>query len=340
MKRKTIILMGIAMTAILVLSVTATAMLIPAAQQAKDKAAPDNSPVIDDAAGPDNPGKPDKQKPVPSTNVELVKKATVKMPGPPIVPPGQDKPQGQDKKKKGGAATGILGDTVSGSRYAIVVGISNYPGEANDLNYCDDDAIEMAQALTKYGFTNVILLTDGAATRYAILSAIENIPTDAGEVVFFFSGHGMSGIAEDEDKERTDEAIVAHDGTNIVPIWDGELKGAFAGFDTSRIIFVFDTCLAGGMKKDLEASGRVIAMATTERGYAYESNDWQNGEFSFYFVDWGMLQGKANTHDYDGDDMLEEPGQVTAEEAFDYAKANCSEDKPTIGDYFENDLLL
>ena len=40
--------MGIAMTAILVLSVTATAMLIPAAQQAKDKAAPDNSPVIDE----------------------------------------------------------------------------------------------------------------------------------------------------------------------------------------------------------------------------------------------------------------------------------------------------
>ena len=336
MKRKTIILMGIAMTAILVLSVTATAMLIPAAQQAKDKAAPDNSPVIDDAAGPDNPGKPDKQKPVPATNVELVKKATVKMPGPPFVPPGQDK-----KKEKEGAATGILGDPVSGSRYAIVVGISDYPGTANDLEYCDDDAIEMVRALTEvYSFTNVILLTDGDATRSAILGAIESIPTNAGEVMFFFSGHGMKGIADDGDKERIDEAVVAHNGTDIVPIWDGELKVAFSEFATSRIIFVFDTCLAGGMKKDLEAPRRVIAMATTERGYAYESNAWENGEFSYYFVDGGMLQGKANTHDYNGDDVLEEPGQVTAEEAFDYAKVNCDYDKPTIGDYFENDLLL
>ena len=41
--------MGIVMTAVLVLSVTATAMLIPIAQQAKDKAvAPDNSPVIEE----------------------------------------------------------------------------------------------------------------------------------------------------------------------------------------------------------------------------------------------------------------------------------------------------
>ena len=38
------------------------------------------------AAGPGNPGKPDKEKPVPATNVELVKKITVKRPGPPIVP--------------------------------------------------------------------------------------------------------------------------------------------------------------------------------------------------------------------------------------------------------------
>lgn len=93
------------------------------------------------------------------------------------------------------------------------------------------------------------------------------------------------------------------------------------------------------MKKDLEAPGRVIAMASTERGTAYEGSLWENGEFSYYFVDEGMLQGKANTHDYDTDEILGEPNQVTVEEAFDYAKANCDYDKPTIGDSFENDLL-
>lgn len=288
------------------------------------------------AAKPDNPGKgkkPDKRKPVPAADVELVKKITLK--GRPPWAGG-----GKPKKKKD-AATGVLGEPVSGDRYAVVVGISDYPGADNDLNYCDDDATEMAEALTDvYGFTNVNLLTDEGATRYAILTAIDDIPAGADEVVFFFSGHGMKGIADDGDKEKTDEAIVTHDGTQLVPIWDGELKDAFAGFATSRIILIFDTCLAGGMKKDLEASGRVIAMASTERGLSYEIPALENGEFSYYFIDEGMLQGKANIHDYDGDVILGESEQVTVEEAFDYAKANCAYDRPTVGDSFEDDLLL
>jgi len=45
-------------------------------------------------------------------------------------------------------------------------------------------------------------------------------------------------------------------------------------------------------------------------------------------------------HDYDRDTIKGEPEQVTVEEAFDYAEANCVYDKPTVGDFFENDLLL
>lgn len=286
------------------------------------------------AAKPDNPGqgkKPDKQKPVHATDVELVKKITIR---------GRPPWAGGGKPKKGGAATGVLGDEVTGSKYAVVVGISDYPGEENDLKYSDDDASEMKDALTGvYKFTGVTPLTNLDATREAILLAIDDIPPGAGEIVFFFSGHGASGIADDGDKERLDEAIVAHNGEDLVPIWDGELQGAFSEFTTSRIVFIFDTCLAGGMERDLGEPGRVIAMATSERGYAYESEDWQNGEFSYYFVDLGTLQGKANVHDYDLDTILEEPEQVTIEEAFDYAKTNCDYDKPTIGDEFENDLL-
>jgi len=292
------------------------------------------------AEKPDDPaggGKPDKLRPVPATDIELVKKISLRGPkGPPSWAGGG----GAGKGKKEQAATGILGDPVQGRRYAIVVGISNYPGEENDLEYCDDDAVEMRDALTNvYGFKNVTLLTDLEATRDAILSAIDDIPTDAGEIVFFFSGHGMRGIAEDNDNERVDEAIVAHNGTNLVPIWDGELRDAFSGFETSRIIFVFDTCLAGGMKSDLEGPGRIIAMASTENGYSYETDALENGEFTYYFVQEGIGGGKANIHDYNDDTVIEQPAQVTVEEAFDYARANCSLDKPMIGDGFDDDLL-
>jgi len=287
-------------------------------------------------AKPDEPGarKPDKRRPVPATDVELVKKISLR--GPKGPPPWA----GGGKGKKEQAATGELGDAVSGLKYAVVVGISDYPGTENDLNYSDDDASDMSNALTSvYGFTNVNTLTDGEATYDEIMNAIDEIPTDAGEVVFFFSGHGARGFANDGDTERMDEAIVAHDGTDLVYIWDGDLKDAFSGFDTTRIIFIFDTCLAGGMKKDLEADGRVIAMASTENGYSYEIETLENGEFTYYFVDEGISDGLANIHDYDEDTIIEELEQVTVEEAFDYAKANCALDKPTIGDNFEDDLL-
>jgi hypothetical protein len=289
------------------------------------------------AANSDNPTsekKLDKQKPVNATDIELVKKITLK---------GRSAGGGKGGKKVS-VATGQLGADISGERYAVIVGISDYPGSGSDLNYSDDDAFDMYDALVDvniYGFdtNNVTLLTDMDATRTAILDDINNIPVDADEIVFFFSGHGMKGIAEDWDKEKVDEAIVSHNGAGLVPIWDGELREAFAKFTTSRIVFIFDSCLSGGMKNDLGGSDRVIAMASTESGLAYEDPAWENGEFSYYFVDKGMLGGEANIHDYDVDDILKEPEQVTAEEAYDYSNANCKADRPTIDDSFEDDLL-
>ncbi|MFC1916184.1 caspase domain-containing protein [Chloroflexota bacterium] len=295
-------------------------------------------PTMALSASPDNLKKPDKEKPVPAKNVQIIKKVTMK-PGPPKPPPGKDKP-----KKQEGAATGIPGAPVIGERYAIVVGISDYPGISNDLRYADDDAQDIATALTDvYGFTNVTLLTDGGATRSAILSAISNIPEGAGEVVFSFSGHGAQGEAEDGDNEIIDEAIVAHDGFDLVPIWDGELKAAFSGL-SPRIVFIFDICLAGGMT-DLEGSGRVINMAASETGLSYEYGTLQNGQFTYYFVDEGIMQGFADSYDHDNDTIVAkkknpgEPDDVFIEEAFDYAKKKCRRQKPTISDSFEDDLM-
>ncbi|MEM2327417.1 MAG: caspase family protein [Archaeoglobaceae archaeon] len=264
------------------------------------------------------------EKPTPATDVELVKKVTLKG------PKGQGKPAT--------SATGVpipLGE--GKNKYAIVIGISDYPGTENDLNFADDDAIDMYNALVNiYGFPeeNVHLLINSNANYSAIESAVNAVKQKAkegDEVVFFFSGHGARGKANDGDKEAIDEAIVSHDGKNLVYIWDGELRDWFRDFKTTRIVFIFDSCLAGGMT-DLKADGRIIVMATTENGVAYEFSDLENGQFTYYFVDEGMLQRMADTTPNDGN--------VTVEEAFDYAKANCIYQSPTISDSFTNDLLL
>ena len=281
-------------------------------------------------------GRPDDFNPIPAKDVELVKKTTIK--GPPSWAGG-----GKGKEKDEKTATGISGDCFSGNKYAIVIGISNYPGEANDLEYSDDDAQAVLDTLVGvYKFDTVTTLVDGAATASAIESAISTIGEVAGsndEVVFFFSGHGAKGRANDGDKEKVDEAIVCHEGDNLAYIWDGDLRDWFSGFQTSRIIFIFDTCLAGGMT-DLAAEGRVINMASTERGYSYESDTWKHGEFTYYFVVYGMQMGEADVFDHNGDIDTGQSFDVAVEEAFDYAKENCVYDKPTISDNFDDDLLL
>jgi len=307
--------------------------------------------------------KPDMHKPLPATDVELVRKVTL------------HGGLGGGGKPAAGAATGFLGQTISGNKYAIVIGISDYPGTANDLRYCDEDARDMVSALASlYGYdgTNIISLIDNESTHSSTLNAsfvnIDNAvsdikakvaadlaayPSKQDEVVFFFSGHGASGRwpyddAQDKlqgvDKNGIDEAIVCHNGNqngHLEYIWDGQLRDWFADFATSRIIFIFDSCLAGGMT-DLAASGRVINMACSETGYSYESSSWGggHGQFTYYFVDQGMLSGLAGKYDYNGDGILYQPQDVSVEEAFDYSKANCRWQTPTISDSFINDLLL
>lgn len=326
-------------------------------------------------------------KPIPATNIKVVKKillssAVDETRGRPLSPPGQDK-----KKESEGAATGILGTEVIGNKYAIVIGICDYPGITNlDLCQSDGDSLHMYKALTElYGYKpeNIRLLKDmGGITGPILDGAVYSIPTHGNiynaimdiknyatsddEVVFFFSGHGTSGVAKDNDNEDIDEGIVVWNteddiADNITYIWDGELRDWFSGFDTTRIIFIFDTCLAGGMNdladEEPSENGRVVVMSTEENKSAYvysiagedvDGDRIKDGEgvFSRLFVNKGMLQGLADVYDHEqgtNPDVLGE--DVVVEEAFDYAKNNIPprlkrRQKPVISDNFDDDLLL
>ncbi len=318
-------------------------------------------------------------KPIPATNIEVVKKVFSEDVG-----KGKSKPS--PSPKTGGAATGILGPTTTGNKYAVVIGICDYPGTKNDLCISDGDSLHMYKALTElYGYKpeNIKLFKDdggttgstlggvayGIPTRDNIYNAIMDIQgyaTSGDEVVFFFSGHGTKGTALDgkvagtDDGESIDEALVvwnteANTENNITYIWDGELRNWFDGFAATRIAFVFDSCLAGGMN-DVATNGRVISMATgeTQSAYVYskEGEDVDRdgvydgeGVFSRVFVNEGMLMAKADKYDHDKDEVQPEGKDVVVEEAFDYAKANIptylkGRQKPVISDNFTDDLLL
>lgn len=83
----------------------------------------------------------------------------------------------------------------------------------------------------------------------------------------------------------------------------------------------------------LKTPGRIVNMGCTSTGYSYEGSQWGggHGQFTWYFMIEGLGAGKANS----GKDNL-----VTVEEAFDYTKANCVWQTPTIADGFYNDLYM
>jgi len=283
-------------------------------------------------AGASRPTVVDKQVPVPARDVELARKVQIK----------GEKGSGKPPRTTPQAATGELGEGASGKKFAIVVGISNYPGTANDLEYCDDDARDMIAALNGYGFDSITPFIDSedsskmVATRTNIITAIEDLAGQVylgDEVVFFFSGHGGRGRADDYDSEKIDECIWVHDSGSLVPIWDGELAALFQNFDTDRIVFIFDSCYAGGMN-DLKAAGRIVAMASTENSLSYELSNLGNGEFTYNMIEQGMISHLADKYD-----SIKGYYDVTIEEAWDYAKLNCRYDSITLSDSFTGDLL-
>ncbi|MHA1624216.1 MAG: caspase family protein, partial [Promethearchaeota archaeon] len=85
--------------------------------------------------------------------------------------------------------------------YAIVVGISDYPGSTSDLSYCDDDSQDIySMLINDFNFKpeNVHYLQDSSASKGAISDAFDQIASEIDEDdIFFFSysGHGGAGTS-------------------------------------------------------------------------------------------------------------------------------------------------
>lgn len=181
--------------------------------------------------------------------------------------------------------TGVLrSPKAEAKNYAIVIG-SNYsslpegtiippfiPPFPTQLNWAEDDAIAMAGVLG--GFDTVIPLIGPDATRANILAAIRQVKRlaeDDDQVVFYYSGHGAQLLKAEKARGwgAASEGIVTDEGATVDFIWDKDLDKAFNDFDADRIVFIFDSCLSGGMT-ELAGQGRLVLSATTRDGIAAE----------------------------------------------------------------------
>ncbi len=165
--------------------------------------------------------------------------------------------------ESGGSAVGFAGFGSGGDpngRYALLVGIDDYPGTGSDLRGPVEDARIMWRTLTeRFGFdpANIVTLNDSDATRANIAQGIVQHLGQAGPdgvAVFFYSGHGtqigehigLTGSLDPEPRGDGDEAIYiyGHSSQSSI-ILDEELGYLIETIDAGRAMVVVDACFSG-----------------------------------------------------------------------------------------------
>ncbi len=135
------------------------------------------------------------------------------------------------------------------TKYALCIGINNYPGTGSDLAGCVNDANDWTKEFTKRGFV-VKKLIDRQATGKAMRSAIQTTiaGAKAGDlVVFVYSGHGSFVPDDDGDEpDGTDECLCPYDISSKGPITDDELFDLYSAKRQGvKLLVISDSCHSG-----------------------------------------------------------------------------------------------
>ncbi|HSV57119.1 MAG TPA: caspase family protein [Magnetospirillaceae bacterium] len=225
------------------------------------------------------------------------------------------------------------------TRYALVYGASNYD-TADDLNYTDDDAREIADTLDAAGWV-VYRIWEPTMTRQDIFNDISELAgrvNHDSSVLVYFAGHGSVDIHGTTYIIPTDEN----------PISSPELLSWLDTLPCRNRILILDTCYSGGFVTDtgtldaapqdygisddgtggsalLAALGSyskllasafqsydprtpIVVTAAGSEELSWESSVYTNGVFTYFFLQ------SATKGDLDGN------GLVTIQEAFRSAR--------------------
>ena len=134
-------------------------------------------------------------------------------------------------------------------KYALCIGINDYPGANSDLHGCVNDARDWSAALSASGFACQLLL-DGNASGAGIRSSLVTLMNSAQSgdlIVVTFAGHGsfQPDLSGDEIDD-VDECWCPHDVVAKGPITDDELHSILNTRQPNvRLVVISDSCHSG-----------------------------------------------------------------------------------------------
>jgi hypothetical protein len=159
----------------------------------------------------------------------------------------------------GPAPMDISGRASNVNKWAVLAGVSDYPGTSMDLQQCHWDVFHTRDKLLQLGWpdSHIHLLLNETATYANILSEIawmKGQTNSTSQTYFHYSGHGNSGIFYVYDTTMTDDT----------------LANAFNGYTSRQNVIVMDTCYAGSFTALKNLPGTVGMMACSDNEYSYD----------------------------------------------------------------------
>ena len=154
-------------------------------------------------------------------------------------------------------------------RRALLVGINEYPREADRLAGCVNDVFTMSAVLQECGFAPEEIRTclDDRATAAGILSRLNWLLDDvqAGDQrVFYYSGHGarLPEYGQNFEPDRLTETLVPwdFDWTPETCVSDEQIYGLYSQLPyDAQLMLIFDCCHSGGIHRQSAAKARGIS---------------------------------------------------------------------------------
>lgn len=188
--------------------------------------------------------------------------------------------------------------------FALMVGISDYEGEGNDLPLTDEDATKLEQTLRSQGLLNAssVTLTNAEGTLAGVRQAFARVAAQAGPddvFLFFYSGHGgqEQGQVSAIEPDGMDETLTLYDGD----LTDDELARLFGTVRARLSLAVLDSCFSGGFERDVVSRPGVMGIFSSEEDLTSSVADkFEAGGYIAHFIR-DAFEGEGDTN---GDRIL------------------------------------
>lgn len=202
------------------------------------------------------------------------------------------------------------------NKWAVIVGIDNYPGKIHKLIGSVGDAWDLHDALVRAGWPkdHINMVLENSATATNIRNAWKWLIQHADDnsfSVFHYSGHvkQINSGNKDGDAEALDEYLWPYDSQFIS---DGEFGATMRQLRGWSWVDIAG-CEAAGLNDNVAAFNRFFTGSSMENEKSFESPQWHNSVYGGLLADFGLLQRQG---DLNGDK------RITLMEVFEYANRN------------------